>query len=368
MAIYRVLIVDNQRRDRQASRLLLESLGPDFKIRDASSGEEALLILAQEPVDLLISEYRLAGMSGEELMHKVRQSRPGVKTIFVSAASHTKIRKQAMEAGAEECFFKPLDHAQFLAAVGRCLGLSPTQPVPQPPTSPEAIPGASEASALPPLGLSTPPPATIPDASEILARLHRELDAASVALLEEDGKVAASIGELPGRAAGASMYPALAALLGAGARISMAMGKTAPQNFLYFSGAEFDLFVAHIEHSRALVVLTDPASPPDKREMIARRLAEATLALQGKQPVAVPPVSPPQPAAPAEESAPPKAAEPDPRLDALLKRARRELQTDELNLFWDTAAEHSFNEALPKAGVLTYDQARQLGLTPKEEP
>jgi hypothetical protein len=216
--------------------------------------------------------------------------------------------------------------------------------------------------------VSAHPPETVSGASEILARLQRELDAASVALLEEDGKVAASIGELPGRAAGASMYPALAALLSAGARISMAMGKTAPQNFLYFSGAEFDLFVAHIEHSRALVVLTDPASPPDKREMIARRLAEATLAVQGKQPVIVPPVSHPQPAAPAEESAPPKAAEPDPRLDGLLKRARRELQTDELNLYWDTAAENSFKEALPKAGVLTYDQARQLGLTPKEEP
>ena len=347
MAIYRVLIVDNQRRERQSLCQLLESLGPDFVISDAPSGEEALLILAQGPVDLLVSEYRLAGMSGEELMRKVRQSRPGVKTIFTSATSHAKIHKQAMEAGAEACFFKPLDSAQFLAAVSRCLDLSPAQPAPQAPPAPLE---------------------NIPNVSEILARLRRELDAASVALLEEDGQVAASVGELPGRAAGASMYPALAALLGAGARISMAMGKTAPQNFLYFSGAEFDLFVAHIEHSRALVVLTDPASPPDKREMIARRLAEATLSLQGKEAGAAPPAANPPPASPVEESAPPKAAGPDPKLDALLKRAKRELQTDELNLYWDSAAENTFNEALPKTGELSYDQARQLGLTPKEEP
>jgi len=347
MAIYRVLIVDNQRRERQALRQLLESLGPDFVISDAPSGEEAILVLAQGPVDLLVSEYRLAGMSGEELMHKVRLSRPEVKTIFTSAANHAKIHKQAMDAGAEACFFKPLDSAQFLGAVSRCLGLSPTQPVPQPPPA---------------------SPENTPNVSEILAHLQRELDAASVALLEEDGQVAASVGELPGRAAGASMYPALAALLGAGARISMAMGKTAPQNFLYFSGTEFDLFVAHIEHSRALVVLTDPASPPDKREMIARRLAEATFVLQGQGAGAVPTAVTPLSPAPAEESAAPQAAQPDPRLDALLKRAKRELQTDELNLYWDSATEHVFNEALPKTGELTYDQARQLGLTPKEEP
>ena len=58
----------------------------------------------------------------------------------------------------------------------------------------------------------------------------------------------------------------------------------------------------------------------------------------------------------------------DPNLDKLLKRARRELQTDELNLFWDTAAQESYNETLPKTGELTYDQARKLGLTPKDDP
>ena len=351
MAIYRVLIVDNQRRERQVLRALLESLGPDFKISDVPSGEEAILILTQQPVDLLVSEFRLAGMSGAELMHKVRQSQPGVKTIFVSDASHTKIRKQAIEAGAEGCFFKPLDHAQFLAAVSRCLSLPATEPV----TKPEPEPTPTETTSGP---------------SQLLSRLQRELNAASVALLEEDGQVAAQVGELPGRAAGASMYPALAALLGAGARISMAMGKTAPQNFLYFSGTEFDLFVAHIEHSRALVVLTDPGSPPDKREMIARRLAEATLALYDRQPGTDTPAVPPQ-AAPSQQGAvtpqvPGQVAH-DPKLDTLLKRAKRELHTDELNLFWDSAAEQSFNEALPKAGVLSYEQARQLGLTPKEE-
>ncbi|OGO40924.1 MAG: hypothetical protein A2W36_00675 [Chloroflexi bacterium RBG_16_58_14] len=343
-----MLIVDNQRRERQALRLLLESLRPDFKISDAPSGEEALLTLAQGPVDLLVSEFRLAGMSGAELMHKVRQSRPGVKTIFLSDASQAKIRKQAIEAGAEECFFKPLDQAQFLAAVSRCLGLSASESVAEPESHP-ALPETTSALV------------------EVLGRLQRELNAASVALLEEDGQVAAQVGELPGRATGASMYPALAALLGAGARISMAMGKTAPQNFLYFSGTEFDLFVAHIEHSRALVVLTDPGSPPDKREMIARRLAEATLTLHGRQPGTDGTAVPPPVGLPQQQAVTPQVRAHDPKLDTLLKRAKRELQTDELNLFWDSAAEQSFNEVLPKAGVLTYEQARQLGLTPKEE-
>ena len=51
---------------------------------DVPSGEEALLVASRRPVDLLIADVRLPGISGLELMARVHKRNPELKTILIT--------------------------------------------------------------------------------------------------------------------------------------------------------------------------------------------------------------------------------------------------------------------------------------------
>ena len=81
-------------------------------------GEEAILYSSRNKVDLLVSDYRLPGMSGIELMRVV---------VPVPARG-----KEVAEAGADAFFIKPVPMADFLDAVERHLDLVETILPPEP--------------------------------------------------------------------------------------------------------------------------------------------------------------------------------------------------------------------------------------------
>ncbi len=83
MSTYHVLIVENSREQRRTLRTELGSLDHRLEVYDVASGEEALLVLARQPLDLLVSGSRLAGISGVELSQKARQRKAGLKVILL---------------------------------------------------------------------------------------------------------------------------------------------------------------------------------------------------------------------------------------------------------------------------------------------
>jgi two-component system response regulator (stage 0 sporulation protein F) len=79
-----VLLVDDQRDIVRLLHSTLQTLGHDLDIVDAPSGEEALLEASRRQVDLLVADYRLPGISGVELMRKIKVRNPGMRVIFFS--------------------------------------------------------------------------------------------------------------------------------------------------------------------------------------------------------------------------------------------------------------------------------------------
>ena len=72
-----ILLVDDQRDILRLLHATLDTLKiQGLKIFEAPSGEEALIESARHRVDLLVTDYKLPGMSGVELMHKVRARHP----------------------------------------------------------------------------------------------------------------------------------------------------------------------------------------------------------------------------------------------------------------------------------------------------
>jgi two-component system, OmpR family, response regulator VanR len=118
-----VLLVDDQRDIVRLLHATLQTLGHELELIDAPSGEEALLEASRRKVDLLVADYLLPGISGVELMHKVKRRNPGLKTIFISGFHERKARSEMLSAGAVAIFDKPIPMADFLDAVERSLGL-----------------------------------------------------------------------------------------------------------------------------------------------------------------------------------------------------------------------------------------------------
>ncbi len=79
-----VLCVDDDPDTLKLRKFLLEAAG--YAVRTAGSGAEALALMsAQDSIDLVLLDYRMPGMNGDELAHKLRQQYPSLPLIAVSA-------------------------------------------------------------------------------------------------------------------------------------------------------------------------------------------------------------------------------------------------------------------------------------------
>src|SRR5215208_6564291 len=94
-----ILIVDDQRDIVRLLHSTLQTLGHKLDIIDAPSGEEALLEASRRKVDLLVADYLLPGISGVELLRKVKVRNPDLKVIFISGITERRARNEMLNAG-----------------------------------------------------------------------------------------------------------------------------------------------------------------------------------------------------------------------------------------------------------------------------
>jgi two-component system response regulator AtoC len=114
-----ILIVDDEKNMRASVATLLED--EDYKVRTAESAEAALRLLAEEEFSLVITDARLGGMSGYELLKKVRAQWPNLATLMITAYATPKLAVEAIQAGAMDYLPKPFAPEELLHAVGRCV-------------------------------------------------------------------------------------------------------------------------------------------------------------------------------------------------------------------------------------------------------
>lgn len=111
----RVLLVDDEPRSLDAMEMAIEDV---CEVRRAGSGREALTILSREPVDLVMSDQRMPGMTGVELLSRVRQMNPSVRRIIVTGYSEPEDMIQAVnQAGIQRFILKPWHPEQLIEAV-----------------------------------------------------------------------------------------------------------------------------------------------------------------------------------------------------------------------------------------------------------
>jgi CheY-like chemotaxis protein len=116
---YSILITDDDRHCQEALREIMEPEG--FRTRLASSGEEALDIVQEEPVHLLLLDVHMPRLTGLETLELVRQFNAMLPCILVTADVNERLMRQAQQARAYSVIPKPVSKNVVLYTVVRAL-------------------------------------------------------------------------------------------------------------------------------------------------------------------------------------------------------------------------------------------------------
>jgi DNA-binding NtrC family response regulator len=105
-------------------RLLIQALeGSAWTVRAVADPQEALRALEAAPSHVLVTDLRLPGMSGLELIRRARQLHPTLRVVLMSAFGEPRDIVAAMRLGAEDFLPKPFDLDVFLALLDRLRAL-----------------------------------------------------------------------------------------------------------------------------------------------------------------------------------------------------------------------------------------------------
>jgi len=355
MTEYRILIVDDQRDVRHMLRSHLESLGLGLLVTEVPSGEEALLIMSRHAFHLLITNLRLAGMSGLELLPKARRRQPELKAILIAVNADDALQSQARKAGVDHLLRKPVEVSRLIAAVKSSLRLDQ-----------DATPESLLEDLTTSVEEENQPQANL---SERLSLLRQELSAISVSLLDDNGRIVAQAGDWPSGANLTILIPSLMAVFSAGVKVTHSLGVERPDDLFFFAGVGYDLTLAHVGDLAVLLILSTKGLRGrigDNLLQIVRQTAVDVLQiLEGMGLVVTQPADLPEVSAPIEAGV--ETDDDLEELEAILQTAaQQKLDTDDLDEFWASVADEFPEEKAPGTGELSYDQAHQIGLTPEE--
>ncbi|HQV95301.1 MAG TPA: response regulator [Anaerolineales bacterium] len=351
-----VLLVDDQKDIVRLLHSTLQTLGHTLDIVDAPSGEEALLEASRRKVDLLVSDYLLPGISGVELMRKVKARNPELKVIFISGMNERKARNEMLSAGAMAIFDKPIPLADFLDAVERGLGLVRTI---FPPEAAKETEGHRQTL------------------SELLTGFRQKVKADAVFLINDRGRVLARAGDLYDSSMEVSMLSALMGIYSAGLKVSRFIRQERLESYHVFRGGDHDLILIPVDSSHALLLAGKDLASRDR----IMQTVEGMLFVRGDvgnilQSLGVASsAGVTEPAVPAEEPggfvAPfitEEESEPEPEVDveALFASAEKKSKVKDVNAFWDDAVEKAGNIPL-NPDVISFEEANKLGLTPGQQ-
>ena len=352
MAAPCVLLVDDQKDIVRLLHSALQTLGHPLDLVDAPSGEEALLEASRRKVDLLVADYLLPGISGVELMRKIKARNADLKVIFISGMTERKARAEMLAAGAVALFDKPIPLADFLDAVERSLGLVRTI------FPPESSKVAEEHRQ---------------SLSELLGGFRQKVKADAVFLISDRGRVLARAGDLYDSSMEVSLLSALMAIYSAGLKVSRIIHQEGLDTYHVFRGGEHDLLLMPVDAAHALLLSGRNLAKAERMLQTVEGMlfvrADLGNILQSLGVSSV--VEIVEPAVPANEMGEPllyESTEPEPEmdLDALFASAGTKKKIDDLDAFWNDAVEKT--GSIPtNPDVITYDQASKLGLTPSKE-
>lgn len=414
-----ILIVDDAF---DLARMLQEALKaahPEISVTVVPSGEEAFLESMRLTFDLLVTDIRLPGISGLDLVRKIRARQPHVKVILISGLSmDEKLMKQRDEAKPDIFLSKPITLADFMDAVNALLGEDRTTGIlPAAAAEDDAViesPQADSNQALirelravlpgEPAAASGRPGQTQPlnrkaplgdeGLSGVLTCLRGSLGALAAYLFDKQGRPVAQAGDLPDAELQERLILPVLSSLRAGAKVSYLLGQPDEaqhpavwQSVQAYRGSRYDLVIAPVGQYTLLLALEPGRSAlrlalAFEEALTAQQEICAALDWMGLciQSTAEAGVSEmllaelPADAEPAGETPISEISETPLVKDHQLEELQElfsitengQLDIEDADSFWDSTLESTEDAGATPPGMLTFEQAQELGLFPPQ--
>ena len=139
-----ILVVDDEPAIRESYKLLLQHVGHAVEMADG--GAAALALLAQRKFDVVITDFSMPGMQGDELVARIRQRLPAQRIIMATAFAHEFRVFGQTDGHVDALLLKPFSFKDLCEAIQQVL-------IQEPPV---------ESGDLPPLNQPSPPPVPNP--------------------------------------------------------------------------------------------------------------------------------------------------------------------------------------------------------------
>lgn len=379
MPLKRVLIVDDALDLGRLLQAALVTLDAGLQISVIPSGEEALLEVGRQPVDLLITDVRLPGMSGLLLTKRMRARKKDLKVIQISGLSDSDLERQSLEAGADYFLHKPLDMPNFLRLVDQLLGLNKT-------LSPEGEGAVIQAR-------------TAHRVQPLLNTLIQAAGAQCVCIFDRQGQMYHQAATDQVTETSREMLAALALTLAEGKKVLAGSGKLAWQGLVAWRGSEFDLVACPIDETFSVMAVVpktrhaarmlisaaellawqdelrsaladsgEPAQPARTAGSEIEAAAKAAPEPPSTRPLDARPPAPEQPVPALPADGVPQDDKLAAQLDALLgSQQQAPVKHEQADSFWEQAASDEKAARFKRPDSFTFDEAQRMGLAPEED-
>jgi anti-anti-sigma factor len=122
--MYKVLVIDDEKTTLSMFQMFLKAYG--YTVLTAENGEKGLEVFDQEKPDLVITDIKMPGMDGMQVLKTIKEESPGTEVIIVTGYGDTDLTVQAMKLNATDFLHKPIGKdalRQALNRAGERLGL-----------------------------------------------------------------------------------------------------------------------------------------------------------------------------------------------------------------------------------------------------
>lgn len=120
--MYRVLIVDDEKVERNGIRFLLRQQEFPLEVKEAENGKRAVEMLKKESFDILLTDIKMPFMDGIELIAKVRPLYTDMMIVIFSGYSDFEYAKSAIKYDVKDYILKPVDPAEFKYTLEKVVG------------------------------------------------------------------------------------------------------------------------------------------------------------------------------------------------------------------------------------------------------
>jgi CheY-like chemotaxis protein len=368
MSISSVLVVEDNHEVRRMVTASIKTLGDDIEVLEVPSAEEALVVSASQALDLIVLDIHLPGMSGLEMVARLRKRKPDTKLILVTGVDNDEVRKQVAEANASAYFFKPIEIQVFLEAVKRCL--IPAQPPARSPTNSGVATAPISARhaqvRATRQGTAVTEPVSeepLTTSYERLSALKKQVKAVAALLVNDAGQILEEAGTASDIATNSPLLMALMRAFRASLQVSQAMARGTSESLQYFAAPRQCIYISPVGLNHCLFVVTSGYFGPDRLGMLYHTIH---LAVRDLQEILA------NEAASAKEYTrldmlPPVAVDKETlaRVEGMFSQAPPHGSSERADGFWKNVAD-SGADSTPNKEVLSYDQARELGLAPPD--